>query len=159
MKDHYRQIGVLILCVAVCFGAAAIGSLFTYPNVNGWYANLRKPSWTPPNWLFGPVWSILYLLMALAAWEVWRIAGLRSARRPLVWFSVQLILNVTWSALFFAIRSPGLALVEILFLWFAILITLVSFYRQSVLAGALLAPYLAWVSFAVALNWAIWWKM
>ncbi len=157
MQDIFiKKTAALAFCVAVCFGAAVVGSLFTYPHVDSWYASLQKPSWTPPNWLFGPVWSLLYLLMALAAWHLWLTCGLRSAAGPLALFALQLVLNMAWSALFFAMRSPGIALVEIVFLWLAILLTVIAFWKRTALSGVLLAPYLAWVSFAVILNLAIW---
>jgi tryptophan-rich sensory protein len=156
MKGILHQSAVLVLCVGVCFAAAAVGALFTNPNVPGWYANLDKPSWTPPSWVFGPVWSLLYLLMGVSAWQVWRKAGSRSAAVPLVLFGIQLVLNMAWSGLFFGLRSPGAALVGIVFLWFSILATTIAFWRRSAPAGWLMLPYLAWVSFAAALNLAIW---
>jgi len=156
VKGIFRQSAALVLCVGVCFAAAAIGARFTSPNVPGWYANLEKPSWTPPSWVFGPVWSVLYLLMAISAWQVWRRTGLRAAMVPLALFGIQLVLNVAWSGLFFGLRRPGAALIEIVLLWVAILATMIAFRQRSALAGWLMLPYLAWVSFAVALNLAIW---
>ena len=156
MKGIFRQSAALVLCVGVCFAAAAVGARFTSPNVPGWYANLAKPSWTPPSWVFGPVWSVLYLLMAISAWQVWRRTGLRTAMVPLALFGIQLVLNVAWSGLFFGLRRPGAALIEIVLLWVAILATMIAFRQRSALAGWLMLPYLAWVSFAVALNLAIW---
>jgi len=146
----------LAVFIALCFLAAGIGSLWTSPNVNTWYAGLQKPPWTPPGWVFGPVWSILYLSMAVAAWLVWRKEGFSGARLPLSLFGVQLVLNAAWSGLFFALRSPGAALVEILLLWCAILATTVAFWGRSRPAAWLMAPYLAWVTFAVGLNFSIW---
>lgn len=156
MKGIFRQSAALVLCGGVCFAAAAIGAAFTSPNVPGWYANLNKPSWTPPSWVFGPVWSLLYLLMGISAWQVWRRTGLRAAIVPLVLFGIQLLLNAAWSGLFFGLRSPGAALIDIVLLWCAILATVITFWRRSAPAGWLMLPYLAWVSFAVALNLAIW---
>ena len=124
--------------------------------MKSWYPSLAKPAWTPPDWLFGPVWTLLYLMMGLAAWLVWRQAEAGRARRPLLLYALQLLLNTCWSLLFFGLRSPGLALLEILLLWLAIAATLWAFARVRGWAAALLAPYLAWVSFAVALNFAIW---
>lgn len=135
------------------FAAAAIGSQFM---PGEWYARLAKPSWTPPSWLFGPVWTLLYVLMAVAAWLVWKDRGFAGARVALVLYSVQLAFNAAWSWLFFGLQRPGLAFAEILVLWIAILATLIAFWRHRALAGALLVPYLAWVSFATALNLAIW---
>jgi tryptophan-rich sensory protein len=106
--------------------------------------------------VFGPVWSLLYLLMGISAWQVWRKTGFRAAAVPLGWFGVQLVLNAAWSGLFFGLQSPGAALIEIVLLWGAILATTIAFWRRSALAGWLMLPYLAWVSFAVALNLAIW---
>jgi tryptophan-rich sensory protein len=135
------------------FAAAWIGSLFL---PGEWYSQLSKPRWTPPNWLFGPVWSILYTLMAIAAWMVWKRNGFAGASLPLVFFVVQLILNAIWSWLFFGLQNPGLAFCEIIILWFAILVTLVAFWKETSVAGALFIPYLAWVSLAVVLNFSIW---
>ena len=151
-----RSLGGLALWLALCFGAALVGSLVTYPSIPTWYAGLIKPSWTPPAWLFGPVWSILYLMMALAAWLVWRRGGLAAARLPLILFLIQLGLNVAWSFLFFGLRMPGLAFAEIVILWCAILATLIVFWRWRALAGWLFLPYLLWVTFAAGLNLALW---
>src|SRR5262245_12415992 len=107
------QILGLVIALAVCFGAAAVGSAVTLPEINGWYASLPKPSWNPPNWVFGPVWSTLYLLMAVSAWLVWREAGFTGARIALALFGIQLALNVLWSVLFFGWHRPDLALVDI----------------------------------------------
>jgi translocator protein len=144
----------LIVCIAVCLGAAGLGSLLTTPALRPWYAGLSKPRWTPPNWLFGPVWTILFIAMALAAWLVWQKIGLRAA--PMQLFLLQLLFNVAWSALFFRLRSPGLAFAEIVVLWFAILGTSIEFWKVVPAAGWLLFPYLTWVSYAAALNFSIW---
>lgn len=144
----------LLACFAVCFGAAWLGSWFTQPALVPWYAGLAKPSWTPPNSAFAPAWTILFALMAVAAWLVWRQAGLASI--PLKLFAIQLTLNVVWSGLFFGLKSPAAALIEIVLLWLAILATALAFRRANRLAGWLLVPYLAWVAYAVALNFAIW---
>jgi len=144
----------LIVCIAACLAAAALGSLLTTPSLRPWYAELRKPAWTPPSWLFAPVWTILFLAMAVAAWLVWRKAGLASA--PMRLFLLQLLLNVGWSAFFFRLRSPGAAFVEILVLWLAILATSVEFWKVIPPAGFLLLPYLIWVGYAAALNFSIW---
>ena len=144
----------LLVCIVVCLGAAGIGSLLTTPSLRPWYEGLSKPRWNPPNWLFGPVWTILYLAMAIAAWLVWRKAGVTAV--PMQLFLTQLVLNVAWSALFFRLRSPGLAFIEIVVLWFAILATTIEFWRAVPAAGWLLLPYLIWVSYATALNFSIW---
>jgi tryptophan-rich sensory protein len=142
--------------VAICFGAAGAGSHFTAPSIPEWYARLSKPAWTPANWVFGPVWSLLYLLMGVSAWLVWRRAGIVASGLPLGLFLAQLVLNVAWSGIFFGLHRPGLAFAEIIVLWLAILATLASFWRVTPLGGVLLLPYLLWVSFAAGLNFAIW---
>lgn len=144
----------LIAFFAVCFAAAWLGSWFTRPALAPWYAELAKPSWTPPNWVFAPAWTTLFAMMALAGWLVWRQAGIGSI--PLKLFAIQLVLNVAWSGLFFGLKSPGLAMVEIAFLWLAILATTISFWRIERVAGWLFIPYLAWVAYAATLNFAIW---
>ena len=138
------------------FTAAAIGGTATSRAVRDWYPTLVKPAWNPPAWLFGPVWTVLYLAMAVAAWLVWRRAGWAGARLALTLFMVQLTLNAAWSIIFFGLRNPGAAVVEVMVLWAAILGTLVLFWQVSVPAGILFIPYLAWVSFATVLNFAIW---
>lgn len=154
--DVSTRIAVLIFAATLCLSVAAIGSWLTATGVRDWYPSLNKPSWTPPNWLFGPVWTLLYLMMAVAAWLVWDRVGLFEARVPLGLFLIQLALNAVWSGLFFALQSPGLAFAEILLLWVAILATILSFSRVSRLAAGLLVPYLLWVTFAAALNRMIW---
>ena len=149
------QVLVLGLFYLACFLAAGLGSLLTMVSVGSWYAGLTKPSWNPPSWVFGPVWTVLYAMMAVAGWLVWRRGG-PASRSALRWFAVQLVLNVGWSAVFFGLQVPGLALVEILALWVAIAATLMTSWRVARPAGFLFAPYLLWVSFAVALNFAIW---
>jgi tryptophan-rich sensory protein len=139
--------------LVVTFAAAAVGARFL---PDAWYARLRKPSWNPPNWIFGPVWTLLYLLMAAAAWLVWRRYGITGAIVPLAIFVLQLALNAAWSWLFFGQHRLGAALIELAVLWIAILITLVLFWTREALAGALLLPYLAWVTFAGVLNWTLW---
>ncbi|HYQ84582.1 MAG TPA: TspO/MBR family protein [Rubrobacter sp.] len=138
------------------FAAGALGGRATYPAIPNWYQSLEKPSWTPPDWLFGPAWTTLYILMGVAAWLVWRHGGWRSQKRPLTLFVVQVVLNALWSILFFGMRNPGLGMVEIVVLWLAILATLIAFWRVSRVAGGLMVPYLGWVTFAAALNFAIW---
>ena len=146
----------LAFFIGVCFAAAGVGSLYTTPEIGGWYASLRKPAWTPPNWLFGPVWSALYLMMAVAAWLVWRERGLAGAALPLALFAAQLSLNALWSYLFFGLHRPGLGFAEIVALWLMILLTLLSFRGASATAALLLLPYLLWVTYAAALNFRIW---
>lgn len=143
----------LVLWVVVALGAGWFGSNFT---PGEWYASLTKPAWNPPSSVFGPVWTVLYVLMGVAAWMVWRKAGFSGARVALSLFFVQLILNALWSYLFFGLERPLAAFVEIIVLWVAILATLVGFWRIRPSAGALLVPYLCWVSFAAALNFQLW---
>jgi tryptophan-rich sensory protein len=144
----------LAVAVAACFAAAGIGSLYTTPAIPGWYAALEKPAWTPPNRLFGPVWTLLYLMMAVAVWLVWRERGFAGVAITI--FAVQLTLNALWSIIFFGWQRPGLALVEIFFLWAAIFATMLTFWRISHAAGWLMWPYLLWVTFAGFLNLSIW---
>ena len=151
-----RSALALIGFLAACFGAALVGSAFTAPSIPEWYESLAKPFFTPPSWLFGPVWTALYLAMAFAGWLVWRGGSTSQIALPLALFGGQLALNALWSVLFFGLRSPGVALAEILVLWAAILATLLLFQRISQIAGWLLAPYLAWVTFAALLNFEIW---
>ena len=122
-----RQAVAFLFFVALCFGAAGIGGAITSSSVGTWYQTLAKPSWTPPDWVFGPVWTALYFMMAVAAWLVWRRQRLAAARAALGWFGLQLALNVGWSALFFGLRSPGLAFLDIVLLWFSIAVTAVLF--------------------------------
>lgn len=156
MSAAVAQVASLALCVGACFGAAAIGGAFTATALPDWYSGLAKPAWTPPNAVFGPVWSVLYLLMGISAWMVWRSGPRREAVRPLAVFGLQLLLNAAWSGLFFGWRSPAAALADIVLLWGAIAATIVLFRRRSPPAALLMLPCLAWVTFAAALNLAIW---
>jgi benzodiazapine receptor len=152
-----RQAVAAILFIVVSLSAGALGSLATRRAIPEWYSQLTRPTWAPPNWVFGPVWSLLYVSMGIAAWLVWQRAGeVRAAAWPLALFFAQLALNAAWSLLFFGLRQPGWAFLEILALWALILATLLAFWQVRPLAGALLLPYLAWVSFASALNYALW---
>lgn len=158
-RSAAAQAAGLVGFLMLTAGAAALGSWATIPNIDSWYAGLRKPSWTPPGWLFGPVWTLLYLLMAVAAWRVWRRldADPTARKSALACWGFQLALNAAWSWLFFGFQKPGLAFVELISLWLLILATLVSFARIDRTAAALLVPYLLWVTFAGALNGAIAW--
>ncbi|MGE5392500.1 MAG: TspO/MBR family protein [Candidatus Saccharibacteria bacterium] len=153
MKNFWK----LILAIVVCEGAGLIGTIFTTPAIPGWFKTLSRPDFAPPNWLFAPVWTTLFLLMGIAAWLVWR-RGLNEpgVKKALGIFVLQLVLNVGWSAIFFGLKNPGLAFVEIILLWLAILWTVIVFARISKPAGWLLLPYIAWVTFASVLNFAIW---
>jgi tryptophan-rich sensory protein len=143
--------GWLLLMLA----AAAVGAIAS-ADAGAFYQQLSRPPWAPPGWLFAPVWSALYLLIGIAAWLVWRERGLRGARTALSLFVIQLAANALWTWLFFAWREGTLAFIEILILWALIVATLVAFWRVRPLAGALLLPYLAWVTFASALTFATW---
>jgi translocator protein len=148
----------LAVSLVVPLAAGGIGAVPTMRAIPGWYRTLRKPSWTPPGWVFGPVWNVLYLMMGFAAWLVWRRDVEDQRRRPaLVLFGIQLAFNSLWSLIFFGLRSPGLALAEIVVLWRLILETAIRFHRIRPLAGLLLLPYLLWSTFATGLNAAIWW--
>jgi translocator protein len=153
---NWHELSILLLFAAICLMAAGAGALATGSSVREWYPALRKPTWNPPAWIFGPVWTALYLMMAIAAWLVWRELGFAAAVVPLGLFALQLALNALWSPLFFGLRNPWAGLVDILPLWAAVLATLVSFWRVSPAAGLLLLPYWLWVSFATALNFTIW---
>lgn len=139
--------------VALCFSAASLGAIFM---PGDWYASLQKPTWNPPGWIFGPVWTALYVMMAMAAWLVWRQGGWQKQRKPLLIFLVQLALNALWTPLFFGLHWPGVAFAEIVLLWLAIAATITVFHPVNRTAMLLLAPYLAWVSFAAALNFSLW---
>ena len=155
MTERTRWIGLAIF-IGICLGAGCLGAIATTPEIDGWYRTVVKPTWNPPNSVFGPVWTTLFVMMAVAAWLVWRPAGFIAAKVPLLLFTAQLALNVAWSWIFFGLHQPGWAFLEIVFLWAAISVTMRAFFQRSQLAGWLLAPYLAWVSFAAVLNFAIW---
>jgi tryptophan-rich sensory protein len=143
----------LVGWLALSFSAAVVGGFFL---PGEWYAALRKPSWNPPNWVFGPVWTALYAIMAVAAWLVWRRGGFAAQRAALSLFLIQLLFNALWSPLFFGLKNPVLALLDLVLLWTALLATVRMFWRARPLAGAMLVPYVAWVTFAGALNWTLW---
>ena len=146
----------LVVSILVCQGAGVVGSIFTSPAITTWYAQLQKPSFSPPNWIFAPVWTLLFLLMGVALYFVWS-KGLedKKVKTALFIFGVQLILNTLWSILFFGLQSPFYAFIEIIILWLAILLTIISFSRISKAAAYLLLPYILWVSFASILNFSI----
>ena len=147
-----KQTTAFVVILLICFAAAGLGSVATTPNIPTWYATLAKPAWNPPNWLFGPVWTVLYICMAVAAWLIWRQDGVRG---PRMLFAVQLTLNAAWSWLFFGFHMPGAAFLEILVLLIAIAATTIAFWPRSKAAGILLLPYLGWVAFASVLNFAL----
>lgn len=153
--SRLKQIAGFAVSLFIVFGIATLGGFLTNLSVVSWYPTLNKPSWTPAGATIGMVWTVLYTVMGIAAWIVWRCGSGRRAR-PLALYGLQLFLNAGWSALFFGLRSPGLALLEIGFLWIAILATAWAFWKVSKLAGALMIPYLLWVTFAGVLNALIW---
>lgn len=144
-----KNLPQLILSIGLCLGAGIIGSFFTISSIPTWYQTLNKPSFSPPNWVFGPVWTILYILIGISLYLVWQ-----KKKVPTV-FWVQLVLNAVWSIIFFGMRNPVLALVDIVALWVAIILTIKAFYKINKLAGNLLIPYILWVSFATILNLSI----
>ena len=146
----------LTVFIAICLGAGGLGAIATTPEIDGWYKTIAKPSWNPPGYVFGPVWTALFVLMGIAAWLVWKPDGFKSAKTPLTLFAVQLALNIAWSWVFFHFHQPGWAFAEIVVLWIAIVATTVAFFKRQKIAGWLMVPYLAWVSFASVLNFAIW---
>lgn len=146
-----------IIAIAASQLAGVIGSVFTASAIPTWYVGLAKPAWNPPNWVFGPIWITLYVLMGVSAWLIWKNDWeKKEVRMALGAFWVQLFLNAAWSIIFFGFQSPGWALVEIAFLWLAIVWIIAAFYKISKPAAYLLAPYFLWVSFASYLNYTIW---
>jgi translocator protein len=150
-----KQMLGLVVWLAVCFVAAGLGGAASV-EAGPFYAQLIRPDWAPPSWVFGPVWTILYVMMAIAAWLAWRVGGFREATRALTLFLFQLVFNALWSWLFFGWQLGAPAFVCIIVLWAMILATLIHFWRINPVAGALLIPYLLWVSFAAALNFSVW---
>jgi tryptophan-rich sensory protein len=155
MTERTRWLG-LVVFIVVCLGAGGLGAIATTPEIEGWYKTIEMPSWNPPDYIFGPVWTTLYVMMAVAAWMVWKQDGFKAAAAPLMLFAVQLGLNVAWSWIFFGMHQPGWAFAEIVILWLAIVATTIAFFQKSKVAGGLMVPYLAWVSFASVLNFTIW---
>lgn len=146
-----------IISIVVAQGAGLIGSIFTTPNIPVWYATIIKPSWVPPSYIFAPVWTLLFFLMGVALFLVWkRGIKVEKAKFAIVLFSIQLVLNIFWSVLFFGLQNPGAAFIEIVALWIFIFLTIIYFAKVSKIAAWLLVPYIAWVSFASILNYSIW---
>jgi tryptophan-rich sensory protein len=152
-RSVHRHILALIGWVLLCFTAASLGGIFM---PGEWYASLKKPTWNPPGWVFGPVWTALYTMMAVAAWSIWKRGGFAVQRRALRMFLIQLALNAAWTPLFFGLHQPGIAFAEMLLLWLAIAATIAAFWRVHRVAAWMLAPYLAWVSLAAVLNFTLW---
>lgn len=140
----------LVGAVALCQMAGVVGSLFTFSAIESWYATLQKPFFNPPNWIFGPVWTTLYTLMGISLYLLWQ-----TRKRVSLWFWIQLGLNALWSVLFFGLKNPTVAFMEIVVLWLAIFLTIRSTYQSEKFAALLLLPYLAWVTFALLLNASI----
>jgi len=153
--DRMKPIFMLIISIVICQLAGLIGSVFNIASLPTWYAGLSKPSFNPPNWVFGPVWTILFLLMGVSFYLVWN-HGFSNSKIALWLFILQLVLNILWSALFFGLRNPGIAFVEIILLWISIAVTIFSFYSISRPAAWLMVPYILWVTFAAVLNFSIW---
>jgi translocator protein len=156
-RSKKGEVLILFSSIIICQLAGIIGSIFTTPAIPTWYANINKPTFRPPNWVFAPVWTTLFLLMGIALFLIWR-KGLneKDIKIAIAVFAFQLVLNTLWSFLFFGLKSPFAAFIEIIFLWVAILASIILFFRISRLAGALLIPYILWVSFASILNFSIW---
>lgn len=151
-----RQFPKFMVCLFICFGSAAIGGFFTASSVDSWYAQLAKPEFNPPAWVFAPVWNVLYFLMAVALYRIWTSANRPDKKTALAVFFGQLLLNVAWSAVFFGLRSPAGGFLVIILLLLGIICTINYFRRVSRLSAWLLVPYLAWVLFAACLNYYLW---
>ena len=155
-RNRLVDLIALALFVALCLGIGALGAAVTATSVDTWYADLAKPSFNPPDEVFGPVWTVLYVLMAIAAWRVWRAADRETRRGPLTLFALQLALNLGWSVVFFGLQKIGSAVATIFVLDVGVVVTTLAFRRIDRWAGLLMLPYLAWVAFATVLNIAIW---
>ncbi|MET0394325.1 MAG: TspO/MBR family protein [Chitinophagaceae bacterium] len=145
-----------IISIAIPLGIGVLGSLFTTPEIDGWFRTLQKPSWNPPDWIFGPVWTLLYVLMGIAFFLVWKAERQTGKSTAFCLYVIQLVLNLGWSFVFFNRHEIGWALAEIAVLWLFILLTIFSFARFHKAAAWLLVPYISWVSFAAILNYTIW---
>jgi translocator protein len=155
-KLKMSRITRLIVSVAICQCAGFIGSFFTVSSIGNWYQTLVKPTFNPPGWLFGPVWIILYFMMGVSLYLIWVQWPLPGIKTVITVFGIQLLLNALWSILFFGLKLPSLAFIEIILLFIAIAVTLFLFLRISKPAALLLIPYLCWVGFASILNYSIW---
>ena len=152
----FNKISKLLASMIICELAGAMGSVFTISQINGWYAGLVKPSFNPPNWIFAPIWTALFILMGIALYLVWTGKKEISKKKAVQIFAVQLVLNVLWSLVFFGLHSPVMGFLIIVPLWIAIFLTIKEFYKISKVASYLLVPYILWVSFASVLNAFIW---
>ena len=152
----YKKFLKLAASIVLCLLAGVIGSIFTSSSVGNWYRTLNKPIFNPPDWIFAPVWTLLYIMMGISLFMVWTAEMEKSLKRmAFLIFAIQLILNILWSVLFFGLQNPVLSLIEIFVLWIAILIAILVFKKISILSAFLLMPYLAWVTFAAFLNYSI----
>lgn len=154
--SHRRDIFGLVLFIIVCLLVSGIGGLITATSVGSWYLSIEKPPFNPPNWVFAPVWTTLYVFMAIAGWRVWRRVDDARRHQALIVFAVQLGLNLAWSFLFFGLKRIDLAVGEIAVLLVSIVITTILFWKIDRWAGALFVPYVLWVSFAMLLNGSLW---
>ena len=146
-----------IISIVLVWVVGVSGSLFTASSVNSWFPSLVKPSFNPPSWVFGPVWTILYIMIGISLYLVWITKANKILKKKSYWiFGIQLVLNAMWSIAFFGLQNPGLAFIVIVLLWISIILTMVEFYKIRKSAGYLLVPYFLWVSFASVLNFAIW---
>ncbi len=155
-RFNEKQILTFLGFLLITFCAAFVGNFFTTSNISNWYIFLDKPFFSPPNWLFGPVWTILYFLMTFSAFLVWREKENSKRKIALIFYFIQLVLNSIWSIIFFGLKNLGLAFFEMLALWFFIFLTIIYFFRIKKFSGYLLLPYIFWVSFALILNLTIW---
>lgn len=147
----------LIICILVCLAVGGISGYFTSTEIPTWYSTINKPSFNPPNWIFGPVWTTLYILMGISFWLIWKSdVSTEVKNKAMLFFAIQLVLNFFWSIIFFSFHQTGFAFIEIIVMWIFILLSILSFYPISKTAAYLLIPYLLWVSFASVLNFAIW---
>lgn len=156
MRLSKSSLAMLLAVILICFLVELIAGWLTQQTVHTWYPQLQKPSWTPPDLLFAPVWTLLYLLMAIAVWLIWKTTSPSSKTAAYLFFWGQLLVNLIWSGLFFALRNPLLAMFDIALLWVLIICTIRSFYLINPRAAYLLVPYLLWVTYAASLNGAIW---
>ena len=146
-----------IISIVLVWVVGVSGSLFTASSVNSWFPSLVKPSFNPPSWVFGPVWTILYIMIGISLYLVWTTKANKIFKKKAYWiFGIQLVLNAMWSIAFFGAQNPGLAFIVIVLLWISIILTMIEFYKIRKAAGYLLVPYFLWVSFASVLNFAIW---
>ncbi len=151
-----KSIVSLILCIALCQAVGGLGAIFTTPEIPGWYASIQKPSFNPPNWIFAPVWTTLFILMGISLWLTLKAEISTARKAAVIAFAIQLVLNSAWSLLFFKLHSPLAGLVGVIFLWVAILTWILKTYPISKTGALISIPYLLWVSFASFLNFWIW---